>query len=129
MSVQKSATFLLLSGTNHNPDLHHLHIVCTDADDRGLVLLVPLRSRRHTNLFDDTCILQPHEHDWLRRESYVEYRMSNLVRASDLEKVLNSHKDLSREKMNAQTFLRIKNGFCRSKFTPQKIKKYLNCPR
>jgi hypothetical protein len=29
--------------------------------------------------------------------------------------------------VNAQTFLRIRNGVCRSPQTPRKIKKYLGC--
>jgi len=130
MSIEKSDTFLLLSGTYHRPDLKHLHVVCSDINENGLVLIVPIRTLKAEQInFDNTCMLQKHEHEWLRFQSYIEYKRARLVSADALMNELNQHSKVFREPVSGQVLLKIINGFCRSKFTPQKIKRYLNCAK
>ena len=72
--VCKAGTILVPSGTYHNPYQKHLHIVCTDPDDQGRVVLVSVTTWIN-DLCDGTCILLEHEHPWLwKPKSYVNYR-------------------------------------------------------
>ena len=117
---------LIVSGPRHDPDRKHLHVICTDPDPQGNVLIVGVCSvtaARH----DATCILQAHEHDFLKHPSYAFYARAEVVSAAALasgvaKQVITVHSD-----MNGQVFLRVKNGICRSPLTPRKIKKYAGC--
>ncbi|APH54812.1 Hypothetical protein GbCGDNIH9_8580 [Granulibacter bethesdensis] len=103
----------------------HLHIVCTDPDD-GYQLIVSICTRIN-NLCDPSCILQPHEHPFLTKESYVLYREAKLVQHSALTKGVAENRFILKEDMNGQTFLRITKGICTSIQTSRHIKKYFGC--
>jgi hypothetical protein len=79
------------------------------------------------NLCDATCILQAHEHEWLRRLSWVIYRKARIEAAATLDNGVAQGIFEPRGMMNAQTFLRIWNGICRSPETPRKVKNYRGC--
>jgi hypothetical protein len=75
----KRGTLLVLSGTHVDPDKHHLFVICTDECDNGNFLIAPLCT--WTNSYcDPTCILQPHEHQFIKQKSYVLYRKCQLER-------------------------------------------------
>jgi hypothetical protein len=40
MPVKEKAALLVPSGTYHEPDKKHLHIICSDPDAKGLVVIV-----------------------------------------------------------------------------------------
>lgn len=115
------------SGTSQEPDQKHLHIICTDPNDRGEVVLVSVTTWTN-ELCDSTCILLEHEHPWLwKPKSYVYYRKADFFEVSALERGLKAG-DLKIEKpCNGQVFLRVKKGICRSPHTPRKIKRELGC--
>lgn len=115
------------SGTRHNPDQKHLHIVCTDPDDQGQVVLVSVTT--WTNDFcDDTCILLEHEHPWLwKPKSYVYYRKADFHEVAALERGLESGDLAEQAACNGQVFLRVRNGLCKSPHTPRKIKRSMGC--
>ena len=69
MPIYRAGTLLIPSGPSHDPDLKHLHVVCNDTDDDGNNLIVPVASWTN-DLCDDTCILLPHEHDFVRHKSW-----------------------------------------------------------
>jgi hypothetical protein len=57
----------------------------------------------------------------------VLYRNARIIGCEEISRgvangALRVHDDL-----NGQTFLKVKNGLCRSLYTPRKIKNYLNC--
>lgn len=111
------------SGTSHDRDRRHLHIVCTDPDECGNVILVPI-STWTNELCDATCQLARHEHPWLTKEkSYVLYRRADFYKVMALECGLRNGVIKAREDCNAQVFLRVRNGICRSPHTPRKNQK------
>lgn len=126
MSIYRAGTLLIPSGPSHDPDRKHLHVVCNDTDDDGNNLIVPVASWTN-NLCDDTCILLPHEHDFVRHKSWVVYRNCTIVEALGLERGIVEKKIAPHADMNAAAFLRVRNGVCRSKHTPRKIKRYFEC--
>lgn len=126
MTIAKKGTLLIVSGPAHDPDRKHLHVVCNDPDADGNVLIVGICSVTMAP-HDTTCILQAHEHDFLRHPSYVLYARADIVSAAVLasgvaKQVIAKHSD-----MNGQTFLRVKNGVCGSPLTPRRIKNYAGC--
>lgn len=116
------------SGPKDDPDRLHLYVVCTDPDEDGDQLIVSI-STRSNEFCDDACILQAHEHDFLRHESYVFYRKAKLAKAEALNNGVASKLFTPHADFNAQAFLKILKGFCNSLQCPRKIKKYLDCPK
>jgi len=126
MPIYKAGTLLIPSGPSHDPNRKHLHVICNDTDEDGLNLIVPVASWTN-DLCDATCILWPHDHDFVRRKSWVVYRNCSIVSATSLEngiseKIIAIHAD-----MNAAAFLRVRNGVCRSSSTSRKVKRYFGC--
>jgi hypothetical protein len=124
--VARAGTLLIPSGPSHNPNKMHLHVVCTDPCSNGNQLIVCICTWT-SDLCDDACILQPGEHRFLTRKSYVLYRKSRIESAAALDNGIAIGLFRSEPQMNAQSFLRIKNGICRSKQTPRKMKTYFGC--
>ncbi len=126
MPVHEKAALLVPSGTYHDPHKKHLHVICSDPDSTGNVVIVSVTT--YTNdLCDQTCILQAHEHPWLNHTSYVLYRKAEIVSAAALQARIDSDDIIERDDMNAQVFLRIKKGLCNSPQTKRKVKRYLGC--
>ena len=79
--MQKEGTVLIPSGPSHDPGRMHLHVVCTDPDNDGCQLIVSICTKINS-LCDPSCTLQPHEHPFLTKESYVLYRNAEIVQQS-----------------------------------------------
>lgn len=124
--VARKGTLLIPSGPSHNPELRHLHIVCTDPDTNGRVVLVSVTTLSN-NLCDQTCVLQPYDHEWLRHPSYVLYRKARFEHAKDLDEGIRSGSLEVRSDINSAAFLRVFKGLCRSTATPRFIKRHLGC--
>ncbi|CAN7432153.1 hypothetical protein [Rhizobium sp. LjRoot254] len=124
--VARAGTLLIPSGPENDPGRRHLHVVCTDPDGDGNQLIVSITTWTN-NLCDAACIIQPHEHAWLRHQSYVFYRKARIEAAATLDNGLRQGIFEQLADMNAQTFLRIRNGVCSSQQTPRKIKRYFGC--
>lgn len=124
--VFKRGTMLIPSGPSHDPERKHLFIICTDPDANGQQLIVSITSKTNAP-YDKTCLLQKHEHDFLDRESYVFYRKAKIVEHSSLINGVDKKIFIPKDDMNSQTFLRIRNGVCKSPQTPRGIKKYFGC--
>jgi hypothetical protein len=120
----KRGTLLVLSGTHVDPDKHHLFVICTDECDNGNFLIAPLCT--WTNSYcDPTCILQPHEHQFIKQKSYVLYRKCRLISRTDIERGIEQSTITPKEDLNAQTFLKVRNGITKSPATPNKLKTYM----
>ncbi|ACI50722.1 conserved hypothetical protein [Gluconacetobacter diazotrophicus PA1 5] len=126
MTIAKKGTLLIVSGPKHDPERKHLHVVCSDPDEEGNVALVSVCSVTGTN-HDTTCILQKHEHAFLKHDSFVLYARAKIVSTSSLTNGMAAELIVMHDDMNGQTFLRVLKGVCRSSQTPRKVKKYLSC--
>lgn len=125
--IVKAGTLLVPSGTAQNPNQKHLHIVCSDVNEAGLVVLVSVTTWTN-ELCDDTCVLLEHEHPWLwKPKSYVYYRKADVFEAAALERGVTKGELEVQAPCNGQVFLRVRNGFCKSPHTPRKIKRVMGC--
>lgn len=126
MPLRRAGTLLIPSGPSHDPTRPHLHVVCNDTDPQGRNLIVSITSWTN-DLCDPTCRVAAFEHDWLTHDSYVLYRKASIQEAQKIEDAVNKGLFRVEADFNGQTFLRIRNGVCRSPQTPRKIKIYFGC--
>ena len=122
----KKGTLLIPSGPSHDPDRMHLHIICTDPDEKGKQLIVSV-SKKTSAPCDNTCVLQSHEHSFLSQESYIFYRKARIIDQTALINGVNAKLFAFKDDVNGQTFLKVTNGICASPQTPRKIKAYFGC--
>ena len=124
MPVYEKAALLVPSGPSHDSNRKHLHIVCCDPNESGQVVIVSIASYVN-DLCDGTCILQTNDHIWLRHKSYVLYRSAQIIEAVRLENGIAAGEILERDDINAQTFLRLRNGIINSPHTKRKVKRFM----
>lgn len=117
----RRGTLLMPSGPANDPWRMHLHIICTDPDEEGHQLLVPICSIRG-DIYDRTCELWAGTHSTVHHPSYVAYRHADLARNDRLRVRIEERVLVPREDLNGQDFLRVTRGITASKHTPNKIK-------
>ncbi|ROT94033.1 hypothetical protein EB810_13185 [Altererythrobacter sp. FM1] len=117
----RRGTLLMPSGPANDPWRKHLHIICTDPDEEGRQLLVPICSIRN-DFYDRTCELWAGAHSTVHHPSYVAYRHAALGRHDLLRIRVEERVLVPREDLNGQDFLRVTRGITISKHTPGKIK-------
>ena len=92
ITATTAVSTVILEALGYETDVNVLFVPVTYASmakgdivkDR-LVLIVPIRTHKAEQInFDSTCVLQKYEHEWLRFESYIEYKRARLVLADDL---------------------------------------------
>jgi hypothetical protein len=122
----KKGTILIPSGPSIDKMRKHLFVICTDACNQGCQLLVPICTWTN-NLCDGTCVIDPYEHAFLRSKSYVLYRKSLIYESKKLVAGVEAKSLIPDKEMNGQTFLKVRNGICKSSETPRKVKLYAGC--
>lgn len=126
IDLTKKCTVLVPSGPSHNPDGLHLFVVCNDPCEHDRHLIVPISTFTNA-LCDQTCLLEAHEHPFLRHRSYILYRKAQIEDRKTLLAGIELGHLIQREVLNSQSFLRVVNGVCRSPQTPRRIKNYFGC--
>lgn len=125
-TLYKRRTILIPSGPSHDPERLHLCIICSDPCSKKMISVVPISTYTNDKC-DQTCIINTNDHKFVRHKSYVLYRNARIIGCNEVLRGINEGKFTTHDNMNAQTFLRISNGMCRSEYTPRKVKIYLNC--
>ncbi len=111
----------LLSGRPGHTRSHYTVVVFVE-DDRAL--LVPICSKR-PHAYDPTVELGPNEYPRLRHASFVEYSKADFISLGHLSEQIAAGLARPCETLNAQVFLRIKNGLLNSTYTKRKIKNWV----
>lgn len=123
MAVLKRGTFLFVSGTFHEPEKKHLHIVITNPCKENNQLIVPISTWKNS-LNDDTCFIDPFEHEFVKVRSFVNYQFAKILPSTSLINGIKSGELEMRDDINPNSFLRIRNGFAKSIRVKSKILKY-----
>ena len=119
----------ILHPTNYYPDgsvKNHLCVVmCDPGPAPGEILLAPIctynpNSRRH----DSTCIIQPGEHEFIKRESYVSYQLSKATTAIAVQRLIDNGLCQRYSDVDEGLFERILDGYYTSKFSTPFMKGY-----
>lgn len=120
----RKATLLIPSGPNHDPDRKHLHIVVTDPNGSGDVLVVCVVSIPPTNIYDSSCTFFPGEHPFIVKDSYIAFGFSRVVQASLLEAKVAAGDYIAKADLDEKRFADVVVGLADSPFTTPKILKF-----
>jgi len=109
------------SGPIHNPDQHHLFIICTDADRDGDHVLVNV-TKWQNELCDSTCVFNGGEHDFIKYKSYILYRKARIENRSTLLKGVQEGFFVAKPCLKDADFKSVCSGILTSPHTPNRIK-------
>jgi hypothetical protein len=123
--VFQRGTFLLQSGTHAQPNMKHLHIVCSDTCPLGGNLIVPVST--FYDGCDNTCELDVGDHEFIRHLSFVFYANSKVVLAARIDDLVAQNQITLKPDVSGEVFQRVLRGICLSRDTPPKVKKYYGC--
>ncbi|MCX8017631.1 MAG: hypothetical protein N2690_07025 [Rhodocyclaceae bacterium] len=84
--------------------------------------LVSISSIKPGLPFDETCVLEPGEHPFIARRSFVLYRLARIEPADKLLRGVKAGVLTPHEPMAQQPFERIAEGWMRSPHTPQGLR-------
>ncbi len=119
--LERRTAFLAPSGP---ADKMHLHIVITNECEDGLHLVAVVSSIKAKIKYDTTCVLQPQEHDFLQRPSFVLYGKLSQMRAAQITRMIGSKVYVEKNAVTDQICDRICDGVLDSDFTTNGMRWY-----
>lgn len=100
----------------------HLFIIILNCEEYTRnTIIVYVQSVRSTKV-DKTTILNAGDHEFIKHESYVEYRQAQIVSGDDLEQKLLEGVARPMTPMKGDAFNRICDGIMKSDFTPVEVR-------
>jgi len=117
--LQKGDCFLIETNRDETGAIHyHLFVMLldprTDKKETIIVNLDKLTSPRQ----DQTTVLNTGDHEFIKRPTYVNYRMARIISEKDLLELVNSGIAIKRTPMENGVLQRIREGVLKSPFTP-----------
>lgn len=103
----------------------HLFVVCTNPCDAGWVVLANISSWKG-NRCDPTVRFPPGIHPFITKDSYVVYNFAELERIITISIGVKQGRFTERETFPEPGLSEIEDGLLKSRFTPRKVKKYVN---
>lgn len=123
----RKATLLIPSGPKDDPGKMHLFIVLTDpATNEKLVLVASVCSVKEGVPYDQTCILEPSDHPFIKHKSYVDYSKTKIVEGQRLTNGVQQGKFVHKGMISETVVVKIINGVLASKRTPKEEKQFLS---
>ncbi|MDB5243908.1 MAG: hypothetical protein JWP57_4534 [Spirosoma sp.] len=104
----------------------HLFVLVTDRCLQGSHLLVSFSSVPDAGRHDATCLVDVGEHDFVKRPSFMVYRLSHVDRADRLSHLVGQRYYRAGQIVSEELLARIREGIGASPFTPQRIVSYFN---
>lgn len=110
-----------LAGAEEDEKLH-LRVVATPPAADGCFVSVSVTTRRKNS--ENLVILQPGDHPFLRHESVVAYRFSEIAWVETVEAAIESGEARKREPLAANVLRRLQEGLIESEFTPNGVRNF-----
>ena len=117
----QGGTLLVPSGA-----VNHLHIILNEPKDFDgilnscvLVNVSTIRNGPH----DDTCILEPGCHPFIKEKSYIAYKYARIERHEDLIVKVSTKYFIPYDPVDEKILLKIQSGLFRSPFTGRYLKR------
>ena len=99
----------------------HLHIILTNpAGSHSQVIMVNITSWRTGS--DETCIIWPEEHPFIKGQSVVFYQKASMVKESNIALIKRNGRAL--EPLSDRLLTKICEGICKSDQTPTQVKEF-----
>lgn len=118
----KGGTLLIPTGNSG----YHLFVILTDRCAAGQHLLANFTSVPDTGAYDQTCLINPGEHPFVKHPSYVMYRLAEVQLAVRLTKMVNSMFYRVGDDADAALVAKMRAGIPVSLFTRQFVIQYNN---
>ena len=100
---------------------YHLHIFLSDySGDPPQTIIVNITSWRENS--DETCIIQPGEHPFIRKKSVVLYGKASIIKVSNVEYLKRQGKQ--QETISNKLLSKMCAGLCKSKRTSKRVKEF-----
>lgn len=108
----------------------HLHIICSDpiySAEHGcdVVLVVNISSVPTAGPYDNSCVLRPGDHPFVRHQSYLVYSRAVLWRCPAITDKVGSGEYRTHEDLSESVMLRVIEGFNSSLHTAFKIVRFV----
>ena len=114
----------LLIETNLDEGGHvvsHLFVVILECNEHSeKTIIVNIQSAE--GKFDRTTILQIGDHEFIKRVSFVNYRLARIVTKSDLDGLAKSKKAKPKQPLSEEVFQRLCEGIMKSPFTSLEVR-------
>lgn len=123
VGLSQRGAFLRKSGPPHDADRLHLHIICTNEDRFGLVLVAQLCSLEASTK-DRACLLGLGDHPFIDRRSFIHYGKSVILQRCELQESLRRGDIFVQDDCTDSVFELICEGFGKSKATRPKTAAY-----
>lgn len=120
--IRRASLLIPSTGPWHDPSRAHLFVILTDICPDKLHLLVPINSV-HLRC-DRSCILMPGDHDFIVRESFVNYALAAKYEAAILQKRVGRGEFVYRGIVDEDVFERICGGLLVSPYTTPAVLTY-----
>lgn len=128
VGFKKRGAFLRKSGPSYDPDRMHLHIICTDEQAFGTILVVSMCSLE-PNTNDRACLLNIGDHRFIDRRSYIHYRKTEIMDLTALQELLRRGDIVPEEDCREDVFDRICEGLLASRAARANHKGYFRASR
>lgn len=103
-----------------SPGVDHLFVVLSSPDHQGKFALVNITSQDAGK--EQTCVLLPEDHSFVRHETVVRYRSAVVVDLQLFEKAIENGIMKPQEAMKAAVLERMQNGALASRYTEIGVK-------
>lgn len=125
----KRATLLIPSGPIANPHQKHLFILLTDPTenpDTGTkdVLMVSISSIKPGMHHEQTCLLYPGDHPFIKWDSFVSYRTARIEMAQKVQNGVAQGVFIPKDPIDGAILARVCQGLMDSRQTPLKMKTF-----
>lgn len=99
----------------------HLHVVVLEIEaftqNTIIVVVETVRSEK----IDKTTVLKPGDHEFIKKESFVNYRRAKTISVSTLQRLIEQKIAIKKEPINSDLLQRIQWGIKKSPFTSMEV--------
>ena len=99
----------------------HLFVIILEAEDHTRNTIIVNIQTIQDGKYDKTVVLRKGDHPFIKHDSYVNYRLSQIVSLNDLEQKISDGIASIKPSMTTAVFQKICVGISKSPFTPTEV--------
>lgn len=107
-------------------DVPHLFVVLNDPCKDGQCLCVMLSSVKPNRKHDAACMLKAGDHEFIKAETYLVYRLAEVERAEHITKMVGLNYYVLKSDMSEEAFAKVLAGLHSSDETRPRLITYIN---
>lgn len=130
-NIGRKITILLPTFRGGSDELKHLFFILTDpclnkeTGANNCVLLVNCSTIKDGFQFDDTCILETGEHEFIKKRSFIYYKEARIEQLSTLKNGIKQGRFIKKEIINDELYIKILKGLLKTQAMPRMYLRFL----